>query len=171
MAPAHAEYMVRGGGDTSLLRVPGLRLRPYPYATRDRPHHVSLLTPFDKRFHLEGIFVARVRVVQDFEDEINKILAVLPRERRTFLFSATMTSKVAKLQRASLKDPARVRTWCHKQRRRVKRCGSSIFVVVAAWVSAQHRLARLRPAGILVSEEKGVSARRCNVLILTDRHA
>lgn len=44
----------------------------------------------------------------DFEEEINKILAVIPRERRTFLFSATMTSKVAKLQRASLVDPVRV---------------------------------------------------------------
>lgn len=37
------------------------------------------------------------------------MLSVLPRERRTFLFSATMTSKVAKLQRACLKNPARVR--------------------------------------------------------------
>ena len=32
----------------------------------------------------------------DFEEELNKILAVMPSgvERRTFLFSATMTSKV-----------------------------------------------------------------------------
>ena len=45
----------------------------------------------------------------DFEEEINKILAVIPREgRRTCLFSATMTSKVAKLQKASLKDPVKV---------------------------------------------------------------
>lgn len=44
----------------------------------------------------------------DFEEEINKILAVIPRERRTFLFSATMTSKVAKLQKASLANPVRV---------------------------------------------------------------
>lgn len=41
----------------------------------------------------------------DFEEEINTILAAIPRERRTFLFSATMTSKVAKLQKASLVDP------------------------------------------------------------------
>lgn len=35
----------------------------------------------------------------DFEEEINKILAVIPsgKERRTFLFSATMTSKVRPL--------------------------------------------------------------------------
>lgn len=44
----------------------------------------------------------------DFEEEINKILAVIPRERHTFLFSATMTSKVAKLQKASLANPVRV---------------------------------------------------------------
>jgi hypothetical protein len=40
--------------------------------------------------------------------QINKLLAVIPRERNTYLFSATMTSKVAKLQRASLRDPAKV---------------------------------------------------------------
>ena len=48
----------------------------------------------------------------DFEREINKILEVIPnretRGRRTMLFSATMTSKVEKLQRASLVDPVRV---------------------------------------------------------------
>ncbi|KAI2809495.1 putative ATP-dependent RNA helicase ddx47 [Blomia tropicalis] len=44
----------------------------------------------------------------DFEKELDTILKVIPRERRTFMFSATMTSKVAKLQRASLKDPVRV---------------------------------------------------------------
>jgi ATP-dependent RNA helicase DDX47/RRP3 len=44
----------------------------------------------------------------DFEEEINVILAAIPRERRTLLFSATMTSKVAKLQKASLTNPAKV---------------------------------------------------------------
>ena len=44
----------------------------------------------------------------DFEEEINQILEVIPRERNTFLFSATMTSKVAKLQKASLCDPIKV---------------------------------------------------------------
>jgi len=44
----------------------------------------------------------------DFEAEVDKILKVIPRERRTFLFSATMTKKVAKLQRASLRNPVRV---------------------------------------------------------------
>ena len=44
----------------------------------------------------------------DFEEEINQILAVIPRERHTYLFSATMTTKVAKLQKASLTNPVRV---------------------------------------------------------------
>ena len=44
----------------------------------------------------------------DFEQEVDKILKSIPRERRTFLFSATMTKKVQKLQRASLKDPVKV---------------------------------------------------------------
>uniref|UniRef100_A0A7S0H9E7 RNA helicase n=1 Tax=Amorphochlora amoebiformis TaxID=1561963 RepID=A0A7S0H9E7_9EUKA len=44
----------------------------------------------------------------DFEKELDKILDVIPTERRTFLFSATMTSKVKKLQRASLSDPVKI---------------------------------------------------------------
>ena len=44
----------------------------------------------------------------DFEEEINKVLSVIPQNRRTLLFSATMTSKVAKLQKASLDNPVKV---------------------------------------------------------------
>lgn len=44
----------------------------------------------------------------DFEQEIDAILKAIPKDRRTQLFSATMTSKVAKLQRACLRNPARV---------------------------------------------------------------
>ena len=39
---------------------------------------------------------------------IDKILKVIPRERTTYLFSATMTTKVQKLQRASLSNPIRI---------------------------------------------------------------
>jgi ATP-dependent RNA helicase DDX47/RRP3 len=45
---------------------------------------------------------------QDFEVEVNKILRCIPTDRRSMLFSANMTKKVAKLQRASLKDPVEV---------------------------------------------------------------
>lgn len=44
----------------------------------------------------------------DYEEEINKILTLLPKERSTFLYSATMTRKVEKLERASLTNPVRV---------------------------------------------------------------
>lgn len=45
----------------------------------------------------------------DFGPVIDKILKVIPREQRhTYLFSATMTTKVAKLQRASLRDPVKL---------------------------------------------------------------
>ena len=45
----------------------------------------------------------------DFEKEVDKILSCLPKEgRKNMLFSATMTKKVAKLQRASLTDPVKV---------------------------------------------------------------
>ncbi|KAF6821729.1 ATP-dependent rrna helicase rrp3 [Colletotrichum plurivorum] len=44
----------------------------------------------------------------DFGPSIDKILKFIPRERRTFLFSATMSSKIESLQRASLRDPLRV---------------------------------------------------------------
>eukprot|EP01104_Vermistella_antarctica_P016047 TRINITY_DN5396_c0_g1_i1.p1 TRINITY_DN5396_c0_g1~~TRINITY_DN5396_c0_g1_i1.p1 ORF type:complete len:471 (+),score=92.59 TRINITY_DN5396_c0_g1_i1:139-1551(+) len=44
----------------------------------------------------------------DFERAIYEIVSVLPKKRRTFLFSATMTEKVKKLQTMSLSNPARV---------------------------------------------------------------
>lgn len=44
----------------------------------------------------------------DFEKEINQILEIIPKERKTLLFSATMTDKVSKLERTSLKDPVKI---------------------------------------------------------------
>ncbi|KAI4840352.1 ATP-dependent RNA helicase DDX47 [Plasmodium brasilianum] len=45
---------------------------------------------------------------QDFESSINKLLLILPHKRVTFLFSATMTKSVAKLKKASLKNPVKI---------------------------------------------------------------
>ncbi len=45
---------------------------------------------------------------EDFGREINKIIEALPSNRNTFLFSATMTDKVEKLERASLRDPVKI---------------------------------------------------------------
>ncbi len=47
-------------------------------------------------------------VVVVFIIKIDKIIKVIPRERSTFLFSATMTKKVHKLQRASLRNPVKI---------------------------------------------------------------
>jgi len=44
----------------------------------------------------------------DFGPVIDKILKVIPKERSTYLFSATMTTKVEKLHRASLSNPVKV---------------------------------------------------------------
>ncbi|KAH7652940.1 RNA helicase protein [Dioscorea alata] len=44
----------------------------------------------------------------EFEKEIDQILEAIPRDRRTYLFSATMTKKVSKLQRACLKNPVKI---------------------------------------------------------------
>lgn len=85
--------------------------------------HVIVATPGRLVDHLENTKGFSLRTVRylvmdeadrmlsmDFEEELNKILAVLPSgsERRTLMFSATMTSKVAKLQRASLTKPVKV---------------------------------------------------------------
>ncbi|KAL9257075.1 DEAD-box ATP-dependent RNA helicase 10-like protein [Drosera capensis] len=45
---------------------------------------------------------------EDFEKSLDELLKVIPRERRTFLFSATMTKKVRKLQRACLRNPVKI---------------------------------------------------------------
>jgi ATP-dependent RNA helicase DDX18/HAS1 len=43
-----------------------------------------------------------------FEEEMNQIIKILPKERVTCLFSATMTKKVEDLCRLSLKNPVLV---------------------------------------------------------------
>ncbi|XP_057547372.1 DEAD-box ATP-dependent RNA helicase 10 [Amaranthus tricolor] len=45
---------------------------------------------------------------EDFEKALDDILKVIPLERRTYLFSATMTKKVKKLQRACLRNPVKI---------------------------------------------------------------
>lgn len=45
---------------------------------------------------------------EDFEKALDEILNAIPRERKTYLFSATMTKKVKKLQRACLRNPVKI---------------------------------------------------------------
>ncbi|KAK3318833.1 P-loop containing nucleoside triphosphate hydrolase protein [Apodospora peruviana] len=83
--------------------------------------HVVVATPGRLLDHLEktkGFSLRNMRYLvmdeadrlldMDFGPILEKILKFLPRERRTFLFSATMSSKVESLQRASLRDPLKV---------------------------------------------------------------
>ncbi|KAM3074185.1 ribosomal RNA processing protein [Clarireedia jacksonii] len=83
--------------------------------------HIVVATPGRLLDHLENTKGFSLRALKylvmdeadrlldlDFGPILDKILKVLPRERRTYLFSATMSSKVESLQRASLKDPLRV---------------------------------------------------------------
>ena len=83
--------------------------------------HVIVATPGRLIDHLEntkGFNLRNVRhlvldeadriLTLDFEKELDAIVAALPVERRSHLFSATMTSKVRKLRRASLRDPVKV---------------------------------------------------------------
>jgi ATP-dependent RNA helicase DDX47/RRP3 len=107
-------------GVTSVVVVGGVDMIQQQIALMKKPH-VIVATPGrmvdhlerTKGFHLRNLkfFVmdeADRLLNMDFEKELNKILSVIPRERNTFLFSATMTSRVGKLQRASLVDPVRV---------------------------------------------------------------
>jgi len=84
--------------------------------------HVIIATPGRLVDHLENTKGFNLRALKylvmdeadrilnmDFEVEVDKILGCLPKEgRRNMLFSATMTKKVAKLQRASLSEPVKV---------------------------------------------------------------
>ncbi|XP_015516157.2 probable ATP-dependent RNA helicase DDX47 [Neodiprion lecontei] len=83
--------------------------------------HILIATPGRLVDHLENTKGFNLRSLKylvmdeadrilnmDFEVEVDKILRVIPRERRTLLFSATMTKKVQKLQRASLQNPIKV---------------------------------------------------------------
>lgn len=83
--------------------------------------HILIATPGRLVDHLENTKGFNLKAIKylvmdeadrilnmDFEIELDKILKVIPRERRTYLFSATMTKQVKKLQRASLKDPVKV---------------------------------------------------------------
>ncbi|CDK29300.1 unnamed protein product [Kuraishia capsulata CBS 1993] len=86
-----------------------------------RKPHVIVATPgrlMDHLEHTKGFSLRALKFLvmdeadrlldMDFGPALDKILAIIPRERTTYLFSATMTSKIEKLQRASLSKPVKV---------------------------------------------------------------
>jgi len=101
--------------------VGGMDMVAQSIALSKKPHMV-VATPGRLLDHLESTKGFSLRTLRylvldeadrlldlDFGPVLDKILKVLPREgRRTYLFSATMSSKVESLQRASLQNPVRV---------------------------------------------------------------
>lgn len=107
-------------GATAVCVVGGVDRTSQAIALARNPH-VVVATPGRLLDHLKdtkGFNLRQVRYLvldeadrmlsMDFEEELHQILDNLPEERQTMLFSATMTSQVQKLERASLKDPVRV---------------------------------------------------------------
>ena len=100
--------------------VGGLDMVPQAVALGKKPH-IIVATPGRLVDHLEKTKGFSLRTLKylvmdeadrlldmDFGPSIDKLLKFIPRERRTYLFSATLSSKVESLQRASLRDPVRV---------------------------------------------------------------
>lgn len=114
------EALGSGIGVKCAVVVGGVDMMAQAIALAKRPH-IVVGTPGRLVDHLSNTKGFSLRALQylvldeadrllnlDFEAEIDEILKVVPKERRTYLFSATMTTKVAKLQRACLRNPAKV---------------------------------------------------------------
>lgn len=118
---SNVEGLGHAMGATSVCIVGGVPMTQQSIALGRNPH-VIVATPGRLLDHLTNTKGFNLRKLQylvldeadrmlslDFEHELNELLQVIPDEnRKTLLFSATMTSKVQKLQRACLKDPIKV---------------------------------------------------------------
>ena len=114
------EALGAGIGVKCAVIVGGMDMMTQSIALAKKPH-IIIATPGRLVDHLENTKGFTLKTIKylvmdeadrilnmDFEEEVDKMLKVIPKDRTTYLFSATMTQKVAKLQRASLKDPVRV---------------------------------------------------------------
>lgn len=117
----HFQALGQGFGLKSTVIVGGLDLMAQSIALVNKKPHVIIATPGRILHHLEntkGFSLGQLKYLvmdeadkllnMDFEAQLDKILVGLPKDRRTMLFSATMTNKVSKLQRASLDNPVKV---------------------------------------------------------------
>ena len=105
------EALGSGIGLKCAVLVGGIDMMAQSVSLAKRPH-IVVGTPGRLVDHLQNTKGFSLRTIKylvldeadrllnmDFEQEIDEILKVIPKERRTYLFSATMTTKVAKLQR------------------------------------------------------------------------
>jgi hypothetical protein len=104
----------------------------------------------------------------DFGPIIDKILKVIPKERNTYLFSATMTTKVAKLQRASLNKPVRVEV----SSKSVTHVDIRARLVLISYIQILHRLHASPALSSFASEAQGCSSAlpRQRTRIVLDDH-
>ncbi|KAF8031463.1 hypothetical protein BT93_D0622 [Corymbia citriodora subsp. variegata] len=114
------EALGSGIGVRCAVLVGGVDMVQQAIALAKRPH-VVVGTPGRLLDHLSNTKGFSLRMLkylvldeadrllnEDFEKSIDEILNAIPRERRTYLFSATMTKKVKKLQRACLRNPVKI---------------------------------------------------------------
>ncbi|RDB19565.1 ATP-dependent rRNA helicase rrp3 [Hypsizygus marmoreus] len=105
------------GGEDKIQQAVQLAKKPHiVVATPGRLHdHLKTTKGFSLRAVKHLVLDEADRLLNpDFQASIDDILKLLPHERTTYLFSATMTNNVAKLQRTSLSDPVRVEASSHK---------------------------------------------------------
>lgn len=104
----------------SAVIVGGMDMVPQSIALAKKPH-IVVATPGRLLDHLENTKGFSLRTLKylvmdeadrlldlDFGPILDKILQVLPRERKTMLFSATISTKLDSLTRAALSNPVRV---------------------------------------------------------------
>ncbi|XP_052208647.1 DEAD-box ATP-dependent RNA helicase 10 [Diospyros lotus] len=114
------EALGSGIGVKCAVLVGGIDIVQQSIALAKRPH-IVVATPGRISDHLSNTKGFSLRTLkylvldeadrllnEDFEKAIDVILEVIPRDRRTYLFSATMTKKVRKLQRACLRNPVKI---------------------------------------------------------------
>uniref|UniRef100_A0A1J3IMQ1 DEAD-box ATP-dependent RNA helicase 10 n=1 Tax=Noccaea caerulescens TaxID=107243 RepID=A0A1J3IMQ1_NOCCA len=119
-----AEQFEALGADISLrcaVLVGGMDRMQQTIALGKRPH-VIVATPgrlLDHMSDTRGFSLKTLKYLvldeadellnDNFEKSVDQILGEIPRVRKTFLFSATMTEKVRKLQRAYLRNPVKIK--------------------------------------------------------------
>ncbi|KAG8642513.1 DEAD-box ATP-dependent RNA helicase 10 isoform X2 [Manihot esculenta] len=114
------EALGSGIGVKCAVLVGGVDMVQQAIALGKRPH-IIVVTPgrlVDHLSNTKGFSLRTLKYLvldeadrllnEDFEKSLDEILKVIPRDRRTYLFSATMTKKVKKLQRACLRNPVKI---------------------------------------------------------------
>ena len=115
----HAARFGAARGVRTALLIGGVSIGPQQLALHSRPQ-LLIATPGRLIDHLESRNVSlqdiELLVLDEadrmldmgFKPQLNRILAAVPRDRQTLLFSATMAGEVAEFARRHLQDPVRV---------------------------------------------------------------